>query len=353
MSPALEKLVATLPKAELHLHLEGSIHSNRLLRLCRKYHTEYEDLQEPQLVERLLGFKDFYGFLRLYKIICQHLREAEDYQNLLDDLGADLGEQNVRYAEVIYTPSIPRRLGYDDAGILAALLEKSAEVESKYSLSIRWILDCVRQFGEEAARRTAQLAVRFQPRGVVAIGLGGDEKSLPMVEYKRVFAWARAHSLHTHVHAGEIGEPSQIWEALTVLGADRIGHGIQAARDPALMDYLRRHAIALDVCLTSNARTGAWRPVSENPFWLLYKRGVPVTLNTDDPGLFQTSLNGEYLQAARSFGLSPGDLGRIALQGVRSSFLPHSEKMALMQVFQDRIYQSLIASPGPSVLETR
>ena len=175
--------------------------------------------------------------------------------------------------------------------------------------------------------------------------MGGDELSLPLTEYRDVFLWAKANEVHAHIHAGEIGEPDQVWSALKDLGANRIGHGVQAARDPHLIEYLREHAVGLDVCLTSNLRTRAWAPLSQHPFPLLYRRGVPVTLNTDDPGLFQTSLTQEYLKASRIFGLTAQDLQRIALQAVRCSFLPHDAKMAHMQRIHDRVEEDAIP-PG-------
>ncbi len=343
---ALERFIRRLPKAEIHLHLEGSISPARFLDLSRNYQTEYRDWDEPRVRKELFRYADFGQFLGVFKTVCQHLREAADYESLLLDLEAEFVRQNVRYAEIIYTPSIPWKFEADGEAILGRLLRTSQAIEAKGQVRIRWILDCVRQFGPEAAQRTAELAAKWRPQGVVAIGLGGDENSLPTEDFASVFAWARANSLHAHVHAGEIGEPEKIWEALKILGANRIGHGIQAARDPRLMDYLRDHAIGLDVCLSSNTQTGAWPMASGNPFWLLHKRGVPVTLNTDDPGLFQTDLGAEYALAAKLFELDAHDLAYIALQGVRSSFLDHPEKMRLMQEFQNEIHRLLHPEPA-------
>lgn len=331
-----KEYIKNLPKAELHLHLEGSVTPAILGDLSRKYQTQFASLSEKELETQLFHYRDFYHFLDTYRIVCTHLRKPEDYSMALDRLGIYFREQNIRYAEIIYTPSIPWRTERDGREILIALLAQSAEIGNQ-GTTIRWILDCVRQFEVEWAWRTAELASEFSRQGVVGIGLGGDEKSLAMSEYQEVFAWIRAHRLYAHVHAGEIGDVQQVWDALKILGAKRIGHGIQAVRDPDLMDYLRQHAIALDICLTSNAKTGAWTPISDNPFGLLYQRGVPVTLNTDDPGLFQVSLNEEFQKAARLFQLGRKELHHIALQGVRSSFLPHHEKMALMKQFDEEI----------------
>ena len=244
-----------------------------------------------------------------------------------------------RYAEILIAPSIPARFGFDVGKIIKATTAAAKKVADELSIDIRWIFDCVRQFGPEAAQETAELALEFQGEGVVGLGLAGDETAVDSREFEDVFAFARAHELYVHVHAGEIGEPQSVWDAIKILGANRIGHGIQAARDQDLMAYLKDHAIGLDICLTSNARTGAWTPISKNPFWLLYKRGVPVTLNTDDPGLFDTTLLQEYAHAIKYFELAESDMTYIALQSVRSSFLPHEERMKLMQEFQNSIHE--------------
>lgn len=345
MSALTEEYVRRLPKAELHLHLEGSITPSLFLELSQKYQTEFQDLSAEQLLDRVFQYGSLADFLRAYKVVCEHLREPVDYLRILEALTEYFLSENIQYAEVIYAPSIPWRFGRSGENVLAALVERSEELYARHGIRIGWILDCVRQWGRRPAQRTAELACEFQSRGVVAIGLGGDENSLPLEEYREVFSWAKAHQLYVHVHAGEVGEPEQVWGAVRVLGANRIGHGIHAARDAQLMEYLREHAIGLDVCLTSNLKTQAWTALSAHPFQLLYKRGVPVTLNTDDPGLFRTSLTLEYMKAHRFLGLGKDDVHHLILQSLRSSFLPYHGKMALMQRFQDAIHR-LDSEPG-------
>jgi len=330
----------SLPKAELHLHLEGSITPVLFLQLSQRYETQQSGLSVEQVQQELFNYQDFYDFLETYKVVCSHLREPEDYIAVLDGLGEYFREENIRYAEVIFTPSILWKHERDGRATLEALLERGQKMAGSQGTTVRWILDAVRQFGVEAAQQTAELALEFQDRGVVGIGLGGDENSLAMEEYHEVFSWARAHRLYAHVHAGEIGDEKQVWKALQLLGADRIGHGIQSARDPKLMEYLRQHAVGLDICLTSNLKTGAWVPISSSPFGLLFRRGVPVSLNTDDPGLFQTTLTQEFEKAVQYFQLDHEAVHRLVLQGVHSSFQPHESKMDLMQEFQQEI-QSL------------
>ena len=335
----MDSLIRAFPKAELHLHLEGSISAQRFRKLSRKYQTEFSGLSPAEIRSQLFSYSDFWDFLQSYRVICEHLREPRDYVALVHDLGPYFESQNIRYAEILMAPSIPARFGFDVGKILKATTAAAKKVADKLSIEIRWIFDCVRQFGPQAAQETAELALEFRGQGVVGLGLAGDETAVDSREFEDVFAFARAHELYVHVHAGEIGGPQSVWDAIKLLGANRIGHGIQAARDPVLMAYLKDHAIGLDICLTSNARTGAWGPISKNPFRLLYKRGVPVTLSTDDPGLFETTLVQEYAHAINYFELADSDLAHIALQSVRSSFLPHPERMKLMQKFQNSIHE--------------
>lgn len=346
MNSRLEELIRRLPKTELHLHLEGSVSPSLLQEFAREQGSDLAGASLEDLERTVYGFEDFYSFLQSYRLICLHLISAADYVRVLRELETYLVRDNIRYAELIYTPAIPWKFERDGEEILDALLEEARRIERERGVMIRWILDSVRQFGVEAAERTAELAARYVGRGVVAVGLGGDERSLPATDFSEVFAWSRAHGLFVHVHAGEIGPPSEIWQALQILGANRIGHGVQAARDPSLMEYLREHAIGLDVCLTSNVRTRAWPMLAEHPLPLLLKRGVPVSLATDDPGLFQTGLSKEIGKAVEVFDLGEDDLSRILLQGVRSSFLPHDQKMRLMQMFGDQIRDALGGSAG-------
>lgn len=337
MNSEVRDYVRRLPKAELHLHLEGSITASSLSTLARKYGTELDGISPEKLLEQTFRYEDFCGFLDTFKLVCQHLRKPEDYLLIFDDLCSRLADQNILYAEIFFTPSIPWKWGRDGREILSALTERSAICEAKHGVIVRWILDCVRQFDIRMSERSAELAAEFRSLGVIGVGVGGDESCRPLRDFEEVFSWARAHELFVHAHAGEIGEPSQVWDALQILGADRIGHGIQAARDSKLMRYLREHAIGLDICLTSNAKTKAWPVLANHPFKLLMKRGVPVTLNTDDPGLFETTLSQEYEKAVELFELSEGDLQYLSLQGIRSSFLSSEKKMQLMQLFNGKI----------------
>lgn len=337
MTEALIAYARKIPKAEIHLHLEGSVTPDLLAKLAAKYKTELADWPAERIKRELYQYVDFQSFLNAYRVVCSHMREPGDYVETLDQLAAYFQDQNIRYAEVIYSPSISRRFGQDPERILSRLLKRGGELEGETGTRIRWILDAVRQWGPGPAQETAELAAQFRNSGVVAVGLGGDETSLPAAVFQDVFSWARAHQLFVHIHAGETGGPEHVWDAIQILGANRIGHGFHAARDPKLMERLRERAVALDLCLTSNLKTGAWSPLSAHPFQVLMQRGVQVTLNTDDPGMFDTTLSEEFGKAIEHFGLDQEQIRTVSMQALHSCFLDYEQKMSLMAEFHEQI----------------
>ena len=226
-----------------------------------------------------------------------------------------LAAQNVRYAEIIIAAGVVLWKQREFGPIFDAIHDaaRSSPVE------VRWILDAVRQFGVEPAMEVAQLAAARQDRGVVAIGIGGSEERGPAAWFKDVFACAKSAGLHLTAHAGEGTSPEAVWEAL-VLGAERIGHGIAAVRDPGLLRHLRDRNIPLEISITSNLVTGVVKRLEDHPVRALYDAQVPIVLNTDDPGMFGCTLVDEYRLAARAFGFTEAELRAIAENGFRYAF---------------------------------
>ncbi|HEY3838724.1 MAG TPA: adenosine deaminase [Bryobacteraceae bacterium] len=290
--------VTETPLCELHLHLEGSVDPTTLRRL------------DPQLTveqaEAPYRFTDFAGFIECFKFIALRLRTPEDYALITRRLAGRLGEQGVEYAEVTLSAGVliwkGREIGpYYDAVRSAS---QAGPVE------IRWILDAVRQFGPEPAWRVAEFAAQRVNDGVVAIGIGGDELRGPAGWFRGMYDFVRSRGLGLTAHAGETDGPASIWSALEI-GAERIGHGIRAVEDPVVMRYLRDHQIPLEVCPTSNVCTGAVRSMEAHPLRRLFDAGIPITLSTDDPGVFRCDLRGEYA-VAEQLGLSSADLRLIS-----------------------------------------
>ena len=293
-----------LRKAELHVHLEGSVEPETVLEI------------DPSLDEATVREKydhcDFSGFIRSYVWINRQLRTPEHYGLIARRLLQRLHLQNVEHAEINVSVGVILWKEQDFDGMFQAL---EAEAESS-PVSVRWIFDAVRQFGADAAMRVAEFAADRTNRGVVGFGIGGDEALGPCGWFKDVFAFARANGLALMPHAGETVGPESVWAALSI-GADRIGHGIRSAEDPDLMRELRERDIPLEVCITSNICTGAVPSLDAHPVRRLFDAGVPLTLNTDDPALFRTTLANEYRVAAERFGFSENELRTIAENGFR------------------------------------
>jgi adenosine deaminase/aminodeoxyfutalosine deaminase len=263
----------------------------------------------------LYQFADFNAFLQSFGAVVKRLQRPEDYalvtRRLLDRLAA----QNVRYAEIIVAAGVVLWKKQEFGPVFDAIEDAARGSQ----VQVRWILDAVRQFGVEPAMEVAQLAVARQDRGVVAIGIGGSEERGPAEWFKDVYAFAKSEGLHLTAHAGEGTSPEFVWEAL-VLGAERIGHGIAAARDPGLLRHLRDRDIPLEISITSNLVTGVVKRLEDHPIRALYDAGVPIVLNTDDPAMFGCTLTDEYRLAARAFGFTEAELRGIAENGFRYGF---------------------------------
>jgi len=296
-----------LPKAELHLHLEGSAEPETL--------HELDPATPVEEFRSLYQYADFEAFLRAFAAIGKRLRTPADYalvtRRLLDRLAAE----NVRYAEITLAAGIALWKGQDFAPIFDAV----SEAAQASPVEVRWILDAVRQFGPAPAQRVAELAAERAGRGVVAFGLGGSEERGPADWFGGACACARESGLHLTIHAGETMGPESVWAALRQ-GAERIGHGIRSIEDPALVAHLRERRIPLEICITSNLVTGVVARLEDHPVRRLYDAGVPIILNTDDPAMFGCTLTGEYQLAAHAFGFSEAELRGIAGNGFRYAF---------------------------------
>lgn len=313
------------PKAELHLHLEGSVEPETMLDVDPSLTTD--------TVRDMYRLQGFDGFIRTYKWVVERLRTPGDYAHITRALMRRLVEQTVQYAEITLSAGVVLWRGQEFAPVYAAVRQAAAE----FPVEVHWILDAVRHFGAGPAMQVAELAAARVNDGVVAFGIGGDEERGPAAWFGDVFGAAKAAGLRLTAHAGETVGPASVWAALEI-GAERIGHGIRAVEDPALLRHLRDRGIPLEVCITSNVATGAVASLPAHPVRRLYDAGVPITLNTDDPAIFATTLSGEYDLAARQFGFSEAELRGIAGNAFRYGFRSAAEKRG----------DSTIARPPPT-----
>jgi aminodeoxyfutalosine deaminase len=282
-------------KAELHVHLEGSIEAETLMAID-------PSISRAEIDANLHG-RTFEEFLRGYIWVVNRLRSPEHYAIATRDLLDKLASQDVTYVEITLSAGVVLWKDQDLAAVYDAVWNESQRSRVKAF----WIVDAVRHFGAEAGMRVAEFAVSRRDEGAIAYGIGGDEARGPAEWFRDVFAYARDEGLRLVCHAGETAGPESIWAALEI-GAERIGHGIAAARDPALMAKLRELNVPLEVCISSNVCTGVVESLEEHPVRKLYDAGVPIVINTDDPAFFRTSLAREYELARDVFGLPVEEL---------------------------------------------
>jgi len=328
----LHEFLVRMPKVELHVHLEGSIHPRLLLQLAERRGV---DLPAKDLagLERWFQFRDFGHFVEIYLTCSRCLRDPEDFQRVARDFVKQQARQNVRCAEVHLTIGTHLANGANGEEIADALAEVIDEAERNSGFMMSWITDIVRDVGPKRADATLEWALNARDRGVVALGLSGFEHQ-PNEPYREHFAVAAREGLHRVAHAGEHRGPETIHSALDICGAERIGHGIRATEDPELINRLRESGICLEVCPTSNLRLGAVKRFEDHPFDGLRAAGLTVTVNSDDPGFFDASLTGEYQLLAETFGYGAEELAGYSLMALRSSFLSPGRKEWLEREFR-------------------
>jgi aminodeoxyfutalosine deaminase len=318
----LRTFIAGLPKAELHVHHVGSA-SPRIVSELAARHPDSKVPSDPEALADFFTFTDFAHFIDVYLSVVDLIRTPEDVRLLTYEVARDLARQQVRYAELTITPFSSTRRGIDELAFMAAIEDARKAAEAEFGTVLRWCFDIPGEAGLESAEETARLATddRIRPEGLVSFGLGGPEIGVPRPQFKPYFDRAIAAGLHSVPHAGETTGPQTVWDALTELRAERIGHGTSSAQDAELLAHLAEHRIPLEVCPTSNIATRAVRTLEEHPVREFVKAGVLVTINSDDPPMFGTDLNNEYAVAARLLDLDERGLAGLARNAVEASFL--------------------------------
>ena len=328
-----------VPKAELHVHLEGAIQPETLFILARRNGVELP-VQTVEEMQRWFTFRDFPHFVEIFFAISRCLKQEEDYELIAYEFGAAMARQQVRYAEVTFSASTHAfSLGVPFDTYFEGLTRGRERARQEFGVEMRWVFDIVRDIPDEAlnyrrAEYTLAVAKEGMSDGVVSLGLGGGEVGHPPELYARWFEQARAAGLHSDPHAGETVGPASVWGAIRTLGAERIGHGVRASEDATLLDYLRDFAIPLEVSPSSNVCLGVYADIASHPLPRLYAAGIPVSVNTDDPPLFNTTLTHEVQQLFDGFHFDVETVNDILLNGVRHSFLPLEEKRAMETRFR-------------------
>ncbi|MDQ6930416.1 MAG: adenosine deaminase [Candidatus Eremiobacteraeota bacterium] len=337
------ELLRRLPKVQLHCHLEGTLQGPTFLELAQRYgvSTAYRPrgsdesaIATPKSVDDVYAFADFGEFLFTFAAACRSLQVPADYERLLREYSIDAQTHNVGYAELFISPSVWRFFNPQlDLAETVRVLSRAAEVRAREGGPvIRFIVDLTRNFGPGPAMETARLAVDCMDFGCVGIGLGGDEANFPPELFADAFAYARGQGLHSVVHAGEAAGAQSVRAALDVLHAERIGHGIRALEDPKLIALIVERGIPLEVCPTSNLRTGVVASEAAHPLAELDRAGVKIVLDSDDPAMFRTDITAEYEVAERLVGLDA--VLRFARNSIECSFAPEARRASLTAQFE-------------------
>jgi adenosine deaminase len=328
----LQQYIASLPKTEIHLHVEACVGSSSYHELMEKYEIPRDD--KTAALTDFSNIASLKSMLESFWFVQSFFREPEDFGYVVDDVVKYALRNNIYYAEAFVAPSMVLNrgmVGFDD--MFATLVKGFDEAHKTSKVDVRLIVDVSRSFGPENAMKNLDLTLDFlkkQPtRRLLGIGLGGQEVGNPCRDYEEVFAKARAAGLHTVAHAGEEVGPESVWEAIDVLKAERIGHGTSAMQDPTLIRRLAEDRIPLEICPTSNVITKKYvAEIAEHPIRTFYDEGVVCTVNTDDPVLFSVELNEEYERVATGVGFSRDEILTLVKYNLDSTFLPDAEKKA-------------------------
>lgn len=333
MNESTGEFVRRLPKAELHLHLEGTVTPETLVELSERHPAGRLTLEQASALYR---YVDFTGFLMAFKAITERLLTADDYELITWRMTQALAAQGVVHAEVYVSVGVVyywRRIEFEP--LFAGMERARLRAERELGITIFWIFDAVRHFGVEEAARVFHKAaeMRREYGSIIGIGIGGDERRTGAEPFRELYAEARNAGLRLTAHAGETVGPEGIWGALNI-GAERIGHGLSAQYDAELTEVLAERQVPIEICITSNVRTGSCASLPEHPVRRYFDSGLMITLNSDDPTLFGSDLSGEYQLAESEFQFTPEQLRELASNSIEASFLPPARKVALLRAVE-------------------
>lgn len=321
--------IRRLPKAELHLHLEGTVAPQTLVDLSRRHDSIPLTLEQTQSLYR---YTDFTGFMMAFKAVAERLNTAEDYELIAYRMFERLSQQGVIHAEVYVSVGVVyywRKMDFDPLFVGMERARKKAEED--FGITAYWIFDAARQFGVEEAKRVFRRAaeLRREHPSIIGIGIGGDERHTGADPFRELYAEAGEAGLRLTAHGGETVGPEGIWGAINI-GAERIGHGLSAIQDAELMSVLAERQIPIEINITSNLKTGCCMTLADHPVRKYFDAGLMITLNSDDPAMFQSDLENEYQVAQNEFGFSSEHLRELAANSIEASFLPAEQKVAAL-----------------------
>jgi len=330
----LEQFIREMPKVELHLHLEGAIPLPTLLNFIQKRGKNISIMNLKDLKKRLT-FSNFTQFIKVWLWKNSFITQYDDFEELSYQVLKSLNEQNVKYAEVFYSPRdfTFRNKRLSVVGITESLIKGKERAFDDFGIRSELIVDIVRDYGPRMGLNLVKELTGYLGQGLIGIGLGGNEKLFPAGLFFKVYQEAKERGFRLTAHAGEIDGAKSIWAALKELEVERIGHGLRAYEDPRLIEYLKERQIPLEVCIVSNIKTRVCKEFKEHPVRNYFKEGLMVTINSDDPTMFDTSITKEYLILIKKLGFSLEEIRKISFNSIAASFMTDKEKDSLTQIF--------------------
>ena len=335
-----EEKIRRLPKLEQHIHIIGSVKPETLLSIVEDSGAEapFKNIEE---VKNFFQYSDFPHFINVYSAINDCVTDPKYYERITYEMLESEAACNVKHVEAIFSPNDHVRRGLSYGEMLDAINKGIRRAKRKFGVSCTIQVDFVRNYGPEVASKELGW-IKRKGDNIVAVDLGGSEGDFPPEPYEAAYKKAADLGLHLVAHAGEAAGPESIWGAVKTLNVERIGHAVTAAKDPALLKEIRSRGISIETCPLSNLRTGAIKSIKEHPIRSFIRHGINVSVNSDDPPMFNTDINNEYLQLHKELGFSVDELMRVSLDSVETSFLPRKRKNELREEFLKE-YRELVS----------
>ena len=330
----IEQLIRAMPKAEIHLHLEGAIPHEILLAQVQRKGTE-PSIRTVEDLKAKLTYTDFPNFIELWVWKNTFIKDEKDFEDIAYAMLEGLSRQNVKYVESFYAPGDYSRFGLSTQGITECVISGKERARRDFGIRCELIVDLIRDHGPEIGMKRLDEVTPYLGKGVIGIGIGGSEQLFPAGPYAEVYEEAGRRGFRLTAHAGEVAGAESIRSAIEDLGAERIGHGVRAYEDPEVVGVLKERRIPLEMCIISNSKTGVCPSVRDHPIRDYFRQGLLVTVNSDDPSMFSSTLTDEYLALSTDLGFTPDEVKQVALNAVTASFLPDEEKTELISVFEE------------------
>lgn len=341
-------ILFNLPKIDLHRHLEGSLRLSTLAEIAHQHGVDLPSWSLEELrpyVQVVDDTPDFHGFLAKFKLLRRFYSSREAVMRVAYEAVADAAADNIRYLELRFNPvALALNQGFSFEEVADWVISATNQAQQEHHIQTRLIVQIGRH-EPQYARQLAEIAAARQGEGIVGIDLAGDEVTYPVTKFIEVFQWAKKQGLHVTVHAAEAGPPINIVDAIEKLGAERIGHGVRAMEDLSVIDMLNERQITLEICPTSNLQTGIIPKLGQHPLFAFYQIGIPVTINTDDPSISNTTLTDEFLVATRGAGVPFRAVPDMIINAAKAAFLPEPERKRLVEWFDSALSKSMANLP--------